>query len=50
MRLAGVSEEAGLKLQSLSEEMPELADRVELLPPRTQGGLVGEAGIGCRGH
>lgn len=32
------------------EETPELAlpDRVQLLPSRVDGGLVGEAGIGCR--
>lgn len=36
---------------SLREETPELAlpERVELLPSRTDGGLVGEAGIGWRG-
>ena len=52
VRLAGGSEEeAGPKLLSLREETPELAlpDRVELLPSRMDCGLVGEAGIGCRG-
>ena len=53
VRLAGGSEEeAGPpKLLSLREETPELAlpDKVELLPSRMDCGLVGEAGIGCRG-
>lgn len=53
MRLAvGSEEEAGPpKLLSLREETPELAlpDRLELLPSRMDCGLVGEAGIGCRG-
>lgn len=53
VRLAGGSEdEAGPpKLLSLREETPELAlpDSVELLPSRMDCGLVGEAGIGCRG-
>lgn len=53
MRLAGGSEEEGgpPKLLSLREETPELAlpDKVELLPSRMDCGLVGEAGIGCRG-
>ena len=53
VRLAGASEEeAGPpKLLSLREETPELAlpDKVELLPSRMDCGLVGEAGIGCRG-
>lgn len=53
MRLAaGSEEEVGPpKLLSLREETPELAlpDSVELLPSRTDCGLVGEAGIGCRG-
>lgn len=39
------------KLLSLREETPLLAlpDRVELLPPRADWGLVGEPGIGWRG-
>lgn len=41
------------KLLSLKEETPEeaLPERVELLPSRPDWdwGLVGEAGIGCRG-
>lgn len=53
VRLAvGSEEEAGPpKLLSLREETPELAlpDRLELLPSRMDCGLVGEAGIGCRG-
>lgn len=53
VRLAGGSEEevAPPKLLSLREETPELAlpESVELLPSRTDCGLVGEAGIGCRG-
>lgn len=53
VRLAGGSEEdAGPpKLLSLRDETPELAlpDKVELLPSRMDCGLVGEAGIGCRG-
>lgn len=49
---AWLLEEGGApKLLSLREETPELAlpDKVELLPPRADCGLVGEAGIGCRG-
>lgn len=53
VRLAGGSEEevGPPKLLSLREETPELAlpDKVELLPSRMDCGLVGEAGIGCRG-
>ncbi len=53
VRLAeGSEEEVGPpKLLSLREETPELAlpDKVELLPSRMDCGLVGEAGIGCRG-
>lgn len=48
---AGGSEEDWAKLLSLKEETPLLAlpDKVELLPSRPDCGLVGEAGIGCRG-
>lgn len=46
----GASEECP-KLLSLREDTPLLAlpDSVELLPSRPDWGLVGEAGIGCRG-
>lgn len=46
----GTSEECP-KLLSLREDTPLLAlpDSVELLPSRPDWGLVGEAGIGCRG-
>lgn len=50
VRLAGGAEEetGPPKVPSLREETPELAlpDRVQLLPSRVDGGLVGEAGIG----
>ena len=55
VRTGGSQEEddwpAGAKLLSQREETPLLAlpERVELLPSRTDWGLVGEAGIGCRG-
>lgn len=46
----GASEECP-KLLSLREDTPLLAlpDSVELLPSRPDWGLVGEAGMGCRG-